>query len=670
MAKRKKLAEYLDLIKLFLDKKDLIRAKRWGEIALKKLTALASSPLDQYLLYYRLGFIYFDIQQYSLSVDNFHKAHIIASKDRFEPEYLASVSYFLALNFLALRNINLALRQYRLVEQYYQKYGYKRPQMGLSQYVIMLEGLGYCYLHHPAGAGLEKAREIIEEKIPAYRSVFDETLSSEHHHLKGEYLTRLKDYKGARLCFEEVVRLCSKTVNSLPGMLAGQMHLVILNILEGQPGSAITLLKTILREAKPLLKGHQDVLVCEALLLLSKCYALIGLQDKADVLEKRLKTILKRVDIIWFYELSKEIEQIYQRLEGNEGPVNKSSSVVTRVREHLNGQLSSYNLSQEEKQYAIIGKSEAMKDIYHLIDRVAPTNLPVLIYGETGTGKELAARAVHQRSLRSRQMWLACNTGAIPETLLESELFGYVKGAFTGAQTDKKGYIELASNGTLFLDEIGNMSLGMQQKLLRVMEDNLLWRVGSEKPIQVNTRFVLASNEDLEELVKQKRFREDLYYRINTIIITLPPLRERKEDIPLLIQHFLKKYAGKHTLSSVPNSTFRILSNYPWPGNVRELENEIKRICVLYPNAKTIDESILTESIKNYQGGPIELGVSGETGLSFKEQMKIRERIIIQEAFKKCNYNMVETARYLEYARSALYKKIKELKIDLLAHSK
>jgi transcriptional regulator with PAS, ATPase and Fis domain len=300
-------------------------------------------------------------------------------------------------------------------------------------------------------------------------------------------------------------------------------------------------------------------------------------------------------------------------------------------------------------------------EIYNLIEKIAPTDLPVLIQGKTGTGKELVARVLHYRSLRKDKLWLVLNCSAVPETLLENELFGHTKGAFTDAHNDKKGYIELASEGTLFLDEIGNMSSNMQQKLLRVLEEKQVWRLGAEKPVPINTRFIFASNRNIEELVKVKKFREDLYYRMNTIVITLPPLRDRKDDIPLLINHFLAKYSRPSSLVlSLSSEALKLLVDYPWPGNVRELENEIKRICALYPNAITITKSMISENIIN-RISP--LSITGNQ--SMKELTDSLHRNLIQDALKKSNGNISETARLLGCDRAGLYKKIKQLKIDI-----
>ncbi|MFN3555264.1 MAG: sigma-54-dependent transcriptional regulator [Bacteroidales bacterium] len=236
-----------------------------------------------------------------------------------------------------------------------------------------------------------------------------------------------------------------------------------------------------------------------------------------------------------------------------------------------------------EGQEVIIGESPAIKDVYKLIGRVASCDASILVTGESGTGKEMVARAIHRYSDRAHKPFIALNCAAIPETLLESELFGYDKGAFTGATKDKPGKFEEAHQGTLFLDEIGDMGLSLQSKLLRVLQEGIIDRLGSSKSIRVDVRIVTATNRNLETLIARKAFREDLYYRIRVVTIALPPLRMRKEDIPLLVQHFLAKHLpGKKTNNiSILPQTMQKLQEYSWPGNIRELENTIKRALIL-----------------------------------------------------------------------------------------
>ena len=243
---------------------------------------------------------------------------------------------------------------------------------------------------------------------------------------------------------------------------------------------------------------------------------------------------------------------------------------------------------------SIIGRSAPMLSVFRMIETIAPTGSTVLITGESGTGKELAARAVHYNSLRRDHPFVALNCGALPETLLESELFGHMRGAFTGADGNKKGLVEVAERGTIFLDEIGEMSLAMQVKLLRVLQDRTFRRVGGTEEVRADIRVVAATNQDLQKGVAEGRFREDLFYRINVIPIHLPPLRERTEDIPLLAEHFLAKYAVlmEKPVRGISQEAQRWLAGYHWPGNVRELENVIERAVALETTRSVLPESL------------------------------------------------------------------------------
>src|SRR6187399_142512 len=242
----------------------------------------------------------------------------------------------------------------------------------------------------------------------------------------------------------------------------------------------------------------------------------------------------------------------------------------------------------------VIGRSPAMLALFQMVGTVAKTGSTVLVTGESGTGKEMVARAIHENSLRREHPFVALNCGAVPETLLESELFGHMKGAFTGAETMKKGLIEVAERGTIFLDEIGEMDATMQVKLLRVLQDRRFRRLGGTEEVQADIRIVAATNQDFAKLVGEGKFREDLYYRINVIEIHLPPLRDRREDIPLLAEHFLPKFAeqmGK-PLTSISSEAQALLTAYDWPGNVRELQNVIERAVALEPSPVILPESL------------------------------------------------------------------------------
>ncbi len=309
----------------------------------------------------------------------------------------------------------------------------------------------------------------------------------------------------------------------------------------------------------------------------------------------------------------------------------------------------------------IIASSKAMKQVLHLVAQVATTESTVLIYGESGTGKELIAKAIHANSARSHRPLLTINCGALPESLLESELFGHVKGAFTGAIRDKKGLFEEANHGTLFLDEIGEISPATQVKLLRVLQENEIRRVGDNNPITVDVRIIAATNKNLEEQITQKNFREDLYYRLNVIPIHVPALRERKDEIPVLANFFLQKFATKYkkTPPTISPSGMSMLVNYHWPGNVRELENLIERTIIL--NYKPIlgPEDFKLNSSKTSQK------LSGLRVRDSNYSLMDAEKSLIMECLESCNGNQKLSADMLGISTTTLWRKLKKYQINL-----
>jgi len=279
----------------------------------------------------------------------------------------------------------------------------------------------------------------------------------------------------------------------------------------------------------------------------------------------------------------------------------------------------------------LVGESPAMEQVKALLDRVAPTNSTVLIWGESGTGKELAARAIHRRSPRRAKQFVSINCGALPDELLESELFGHVKGSFTGAVATKKGLFEVADGGTIFLDEIGDTSPAMQVKLLRVLQERQIRRVGGTEQLEVDVRIITATNQDLESMVREKRFREDLYYRINVIAIKMPPLREKREDLAALANHFLGKYnkiMGKRIREIAPDA-MRQLMEYSWPGNVRELENVIERAVALEGSDRILPASFNREIVsRTDEAQPLPV-VLNDGGIDLETQLeRLRERFM------------------------------------------
>ena len=312
----------------------------------------------------------------------------------------------------------------------------------------------------------------------------------------------------------------------------------------------------------------------------------------------------------------------------------------------------------------IIGKSEPMLRLFDTVAQVAPSRSTVLIQGESGTGKELIAKAIHQNSPRRDRPFVPVNTGAIPSDLLESSLFGHVKGAFTSAINAKKGLFEVANGGTLFLDEIGTMSMDMQAKILRVLQDRRFMHLGGTSEIQVDVRIVAATNVNLQLAVKDGRFREDLFYRLNVISLELPPLRQRREDIPLLCQHFLKFYAeenGTEAPSLTPEA-LRILMDYEWPGNVRELENSMERGVVL-STTRTITPDLLPSQVtgSTYTASLMD----HRPDASLFDVMEDIERRIIADRLERCHWNQTEAAEFFKIPLSTLNQKIKRLNVEI-----
>jgi DNA-binding NtrC family response regulator len=346
-----------------------------------------------------------------------------------------------------------------------------------------------------------------------------------------------------------------------------------------------------------------------------------------------------------------------------------------------------YLRAQLEERYrfeGIVGKSQPMKLLFQLLETVAPTNSTILIAGETGTGKEVVAKAIHHNSPRRLHRFIALNCSAIPETLLEAELFGHVRGAFTGAVGNRQGRLEQAHRGTLFLDEVGTMSAALQMKLLRVLQEREFERVGDSHTIKVDVRVIAATNSDLGRLVAEGQFREDLFYRLNVIPVQLPPLRERKEDVPLLVQHFLGKFRQERNAggdgdapgdrarpsadrsSAAPQTVsqegMRRLMAYHWPGNVRQLENAIERAVAFTAGRSQIDVGDLPTEIQQAQEPALSSSVTlPEDGVDLEAFMANIERDLIRRSLERTGGNKGQAARLLSLKRTTLVEKLKRL---------
>jgi DNA-binding NtrC family response regulator len=329
-----------------------------------------------------------------------------------------------------------------------------------------------------------------------------------------------------------------------------------------------------------------------------------------------------------------------------------------------------YLRSQLEDRYRIdglIGKSRVMRDLFQLLETVAATSSTVLITGETGTGKELAARAIHHNSGRRPNRFVALNCSAIPETLLEAELFGHARGAFTGAVGTRQGRLEQAHKGTLFLDEVGTMSPSLQAKLLRVLQEREFERVGDSHTIKIDVRVVAATHSDLAKMVGEGSFREDLFYRLNVLPVQLPPLRERREDIPLLVQHFLQRLAqdSGRTGMTVSQEAMRRLMAYRWPGNVRQLENTVERALAFTQGRSVIDVQDLPPEIQNHSG--VIEGAEAwlpEDGLDFERYIEGIELSLIKRSLERTQGNKRQAARLLNLKRTTLIEKLKRLEAE------
>ena len=331
-----------------------------------------------------------------------------------------------------------------------------------------------------------------------------------------------------------------------------------------------------------------------------------------------------------------------------------------------------YLRSQLQERYGfqdIIGQSPAMLELFKVLETVSNTTSTILLTGETGTGKELVARAIHHNSSRAQERFVPLNCGAIPETLLETELFGHVKGAFTGAIATRPGRLKQADRGTLFLDEIGNMSTNLQSKLLRVLQEREFERVGDSQSTKVDVRFIAATNSDLAEMIKLGRFREDLFYRLNVIPIHLPPLRDRREDVPLLVQRFVNKLGQEQEPARanirISQEAMRRIMAFDWPGNIRQLENTIERILVLTPGQSQIDISDLPLELQETNRVTTSSSVSlPENGIDLQNYLRNLERSLICLALERTGGNQNKAAELLNIKRTTFIEKTKRLSLD------
>jgi two-component system, NtrC family, response regulator HupR/HoxA len=389
----------------------------------------------------------------------------------------------------------------------------------------------------------------------------------------------------------------------------------------------------------------------EVLRLLQECGAsesdaLIAFNNLKKMSARDLEYLTELVDLV-----ADEVETFHSEITKREERIQELNS----------------ELGEKYRYHTMIGKSKKMQAIYRLLEKVSSSDSSVFIQGENGTGKELIAKAVHFYSPRKDASFVAVNCSAFNDNLLDSELFGHVKGSFTGAVKDKKGLFEMANGGTLFLDEIGDTSLSMQVKLLRVLQEGTYLPVGASSPKRSDVRLLAATNRNIKEMMAKGEFREDLYYRINVINVNLPPLRERAEDIPILIEHFLKKRCDEvgMAMKTISKKCMEKLLDYAWPGNVRELENEIERLVVLAGDDKMITPELLSQRILDSGERPVSRSVQGvNTTGTLKDALEELEAMMIREGLKRCNFNKSKLSKELGVSRASLIMKVEKYGLD------
>lgn len=368
---------------------------------------------------------------------------------------------------------------------------------------------------------------------------------------------------------------------------------------------------------------------------------------------------LKKLKLHEYHYLKELIALLSQEISTVYDEVNKRENLISDLNAELGNKYRYHN---------IIGKSPAMQKIYHLLSKVSNSEATILIQGENGTGKEMVAKAIHYNSSRKDAVFMAVNCSAFNDNLLDSELFGHVKGAFTGAIKDKKGVFEVSNGGTLFLDEIGDMTLSMQVKLLRVLQEGTFLPVGATQSKKVNVRVIAATNRPLKEMIEKGEFREDLYYRINVINVGLPPLRERREDIPILMDYFLEKSCAEagYPTKNWAQKTLEKFLDYRWPGNVRELQNEVERLVVLAGEDKMITPDLISARIAESTLAPVGAGpLRGiNTRGSLKKATEELELFMIREGLKRCNFNKSKLSKELGISRAGLIMKVEKYGLD------
>jgi Nif-specific regulatory protein len=533
----------------------------------------------------------------------------------------------------------------------------------------------------------EEVEEDLGDRLVASRSIMD--LPQVTDQIEGQPAEALRVYKalqplGARLEPSEVM---AATVEATFQLLPRATHVAILLRSEhdkdrfalavsrqrpsSSPANTVDPVRASRAVLRRVLADRAAVLTANAQQELSSSESIMG----AQILSMLAVPLWRGDDIIgliqadnrqsagMFHERDLEVSLL---LGAQAALAIDNATLVQRLRvaeERARGENVYLKRRQEKIKFDnIIGESQAMKSVLNQLEKVIDTRATVCVEGETGTGKELIASAIHHQSSRRDKMFVAQNCAALPENLLESELFGHKRGAFTSADSDKKGLFEIADGGTLFLDEMGEMPMSLQAKLLRVLQEGTIRPVGATSEKQVDVRIICATNRDLSAEVEKGRFRQDLYYRLMVFPIKLPPLRDRREDIPQLAAHFLKRYAEEYRIESpgFTQDALDALASYNWPGNIRELENEIQRIVIQAESGHWIEVTDLSPRLRKIEGTVTRIAPKQGT---LKEMMEQVERWLIAEALRDHGNNKTKTAATLGITREGLHKKLRQLKI-------
>lgn len=585
------------------------------------------------------GKLYYDLTNHSMALDSYFKAlHLV--KDEIDK---MTMNFFIANCYMGLKDTDNAVRLFtHLLEQNNSIKNREKFSIATNDMGGVIAGLVMCYAFQ---GRLDLANETIGQYFrPDQLKKLNPIALMDYYHAMGEVRICEKNYAKAEEDLAKSILIAEKH-NFRDTILAGRVHLAQIEIIRNNYSKALEILN-------PMINKADEKYIClfvEICLLAGKICAYTGGMKRSERLLNRCKKYIKHSEPMWLFKLIKEQDELFR--SPLSGPVTARN--IARIS-------SEENIPFEPVQ--IIGQNEELVKVLAAAAQIAKTDLPVLINGETGTGKELFARLMHYTSNRANNPFVPVNCGGLSETLLETELFGYKKGAFTGAFSDRKGIFEFARGGTIFLDECAEMPQSMQKDLLRILEEKKLRRVGDNNMIDIDVRIIFATNKNLKELIAQGRFREDLFFRINVFALNIPPLRLRKDDILALVTHFTKKLCKSGANVRIKPSVLRLFDSYDWPGNVRELENEIKRIVSMYNDVSVIDETMIgTHILQAENKAPVGQPPGAESLIPFREF----ERRFIVDALRRCNNNVSRTANAVSLSRVGLIKKMKRLGISV-----